>query len=108
MIIGSQTIKLRLRAFESKILDLSVKDIVNTLSRINATFRGPIPIPNKINKYTLNRSTHVNKKSREQFEIRSHTRLIMITSTPETIESLGKLDIAAGVDIDIKMIGDIA
>jgi small subunit ribosomal protein S10 len=103
--IGFQLIKLRLKAFESRVLDKSVKDIVSTLNRINSNFYGPIPMPRKIKKFTVNRSTNVDKKSREQFEIRSHSRVLLIESAPETVEALMKLDIAAGVDIQIKMIG---
>lgn len=108
MALEHQNIRIRLKAFDHRVLDVSTVEIVNTARRTGASVRGPIPLPTKFERYTVNRSPHVDKKSREQFEIRSHTRLIMITSTPETIESLGKLDIAAGVDIDIKMIGDIA
>ena len=103
--MGFQLIKLRLKAFESAVLDKSVKDIVQTLSRINSHFCGPIPMPRKIKKFTFNRSTNVDKKSREQFEIRSHSRVLFIESDPETVDALMKLNIAAGVDIQIKMIG---
>ena len=103
--IGLKIIKLRLKAFESKILDNSVKDIVSTLGRINANFYGPIPMPRKIKKFTVNKSTNVDKKSRDQFEIRSHSRLLLIERVPETVDALMKLEIAAGVDIQIKLIG---
>ena len=103
--IGLKVIKLRLKAFESKVLDNSVKDIVGTLGRINANFYGPIAMPRKIKKFTVNRSTNVDKKSREQFEIRSHSRVLLIERVPETVDALMKLEIAAGVDIQIKLMG---
>ena len=103
--IGFKVIKLRLRAFESRVLDNSVKNIVGTLSRINANFYGPIAMPRKIKKFTVNRSTNVDKKSRDQFEIRSHSRLLIIERVPEAVDALMKLEIAAGVDIQIKLMG---
>jgi len=100
-----QTIELKLKAFEPRVLDRAVKDIVDTISRIGSRFKGPIPMPMKINKFTVNRSPHVDKKSREQLEIRNHTRLLIIEASPQTVDALMKLDIAAGVDIKIKMRG---
>lgn len=102
----AESIELRLKAFESRILDKAVSDIVGTVSRIGARYRGPIPIPKKISRFTVNRSPHVDKKSREQFEIRDHCRLLIIEASPQTVDALMKLDIAAGVDIQIKMKGD--
>ena len=98
-----QKIRLKLKSFDHKILDKAVKDVIFIMSKINVNFVGPIPIPNRILKFTVNKSPHVNKKSREQFEIRHHFRLIIIDSLPDTIDSLMKLDIAAGVDIQVKI-----
>ena len=98
-----QEIRLKLKAFDHKMLDRAVLDIVSAISRIGANFKGPIPIPNKILKFTVNKSPHVNKKSREQFEIRHHSRLIIMNSSPEIIDTLMKLNITAGVDIQVKI-----
>jgi small subunit ribosomal protein S10 len=103
--IGTKMIKLRLKAFESNILDKSVVDIVGTLSRINANFYGPIPMPRKVKKFTVNRGANIDKKSMEQFEIRSHSRMLVIERVPEVVEALMKLQIASGVGIQIKLIG---
>ncbi|WPX96783.1 30S ribosomal protein S10 [Candidatus Bandiella euplotis] len=100
-----QTIKLKLRAFDHRILDKATGDIVDTISRIGARYKGPVPMPRKISRFTVNRSTHVDKKSREQFEIRDHSRLLIIEASPQTVDALMKLDISAGVDIQIKMKG---
>lgn len=100
-----QSIELKLKAFESRVLDKAVKEIVDTISRIGARYKGPIPMPRKIDKFIVNRSPHIDKKSREQFEIRDHARFLIIEASPETIDALMKLDIAAGVDIKIKMKG---
>lgn len=100
----SEKIRIRLRAYDHRILDQSVHEIVDTVKRTGAKISGPIPLPTKIQKITVLRSPHVDKKSREQFEIRTHKRLIYILeSTPQTVESLSKLDLAAGVDVDIKI-----
>lgn len=100
----SEKIRIRLRAYDHRILDQSVHEIVDTVKRAGAKISGPIPLPTKIQKITVLRSPHVDKKSREQFEIRTHKRLIYILeSTPQTVESLSKLDLAAGVDVDIKI-----
>ena len=100
----SQTIRIRLKAFDHRILDVSTKEIVNTAKRTGADVRGPIPLPTRIEKYTVNRSPHVNKKSREQFEMRTHKRLIdIVDPTPQTVDALMKLDLAAGVDVEIKL-----
>ena len=96
----SQTIRIRLKAFDYRVLDSSTQEIVNTAKRTGAAVRGPIPLPNKIEKFTVLRSPHVNKKSREQFEIRTHKRLLdLVDPTPETVVALMKLDPAAGVDV---------
>jgi len=100
----SQNIRVRLRAYDHRILDQSTKEIVNTAKRTGAQVRGPIPLPTRIEKFTVLRSPHVDKKSREQFEMRTHKRLLdIIDPTPQTIDALMKLDLAAGVDVEIKL-----
>lgn len=100
----SQRIRISLRAYDHKILDQSVQEIVDTIKKTGAKLSGPIPLPTKIHKITVLRSPHVDKKSREQFEIRTHKRLIdIVESNPQTVDSLMKLDLAAGVDVDIKL-----
>ncbi|GAF93108.1 unnamed protein product [marine sediment metagenome] len=100
----SQNIRIRLKAFDHRVLDVSAKEIVNTAKRTGAEVRGPIPLPTRIEKFTVNRSPHVNKKSREQFEMRTHKRLLdIVDPTPQTVDALMKLDLAAGVDVEIKL-----
>jgi small subunit ribosomal protein S10 len=100
----SQKIRIRLRAFDHKLLDQSTKEIVETARRTGARVAGPIPLPTRINRYTVLRSPHVDKKSREQFEIRTHKRLLdILEPAQQTIDQLGKLDLPAGVDVDIKL-----
>ena len=100
----NQKIRIRLKAYDYRVLDQSVGEIVDTVKRTGAKVSGPIPLPTKINKYTVLRSPHVDKKSREQFEIRTHKRLIdILEPTPETVDALMKLDLAAGVDVEIKL-----
>ena len=102
--MDNQNISIHLKAFDNKILDLSTEEIVNTAKRTGADVRGPIPLPTRIERFTVNRSPHVDKKSREQFEIRTFKRLLDIVSpTPQTVDSLMKLDLAAGVDVEIKL-----
>lgn len=102
--MDNQNIRIRLKAFDHRVLDTSTKEIVDTAKRTGAEVRGPIPLPTKIEKYTVLRSPHVNKKSREQFEIRTHKRLLdIIDPTPQTVDALMKLDLAAGVDVEIKL-----
>ena len=102
--VGHQNIRIRLKAFDHRILDSSAHEIVNTAKRTGADVRGPIPLPTRIERFTVNRSPHVNKKSREQFEIRTFKRLLDIVSpTPQTVDALMKLDLAAGVDVEIKL-----
>lgn len=97
-------IRIRLKAFDHRILDQSAGEIVNTAQRTGAQVRGPIPLPTRIDKYTVLRSPHVNKKSREQFEIRTHKRVLdIVDPTPQTVDALMKLDLAAGVDVEIKL-----
>ena len=100
----SQNIRIRLRGFDSTLLDNSTSDIINTAKRTGAKVKGPIPLPTKRSIYTVLRSPHVDKKSREQFQTKIHKRMIdIINSTPKTVESLMKLDLPAGVDIEIKV-----
>lgn len=100
----NQKIRIKLRAYDHKVLDLSVKEIVDTVQRTGAKLGGPVPLPTKISKYTVLRSPHVDKKSREQFEIRTHKRLIDIFEpTQQTVDALMKLELAAGVDVEIKL-----
>ena len=102
----SQKIRIRLKAFDYKLLDQSVSEIVETARRTGAKIAGPIPLPTKINRYTVLRSPHVDKKSREQFEIRTHKRLIdILQPTGKTIEALNKgLSLPPGVDIKIRVL----
>ena len=102
--MDSQNIRIRLRGYDSSLLDTSTQDIINTAKRTGAQVKGPIPLPTKIERYTVLRSPHIDKKSREQFETRTHKRLIdIIEPTPQTVEALMKLDLASGVDIEIKI-----
>jgi small subunit ribosomal protein S10 len=103
-VMNAQNIRIRLKAFDHRILDASTKEIVSTAKRTGAQVRGPIPLPTKIEKFTVNRSPHVDKKSREQFEIRTHKRVLdIVDPTPQTVDALMKLDLAAGVDVEIKL-----
>ena len=99
--MDTQNIRIRLKAFDHRLLDLSTKEIVHTAKRTGANVRGPIPLPTKIEKFTINRSPHVDKKSREQFEIRTHKRLIDIYSP--NVKLLDSIHLPAGVDIKIKL-----
>ena len=102
--MDKQNIRIHLRAYDNKILDLSTIEIVKTAKRTGAQVRGPIPLPTKKEVFTVLRSPHIDKKSREQFETRTHKRLIDIEDpTPQTIEALIKLDLASGVDVEIKI-----
>ncbi len=104
MVINSQKIRIRLKAYDHRLLDQSTKEIVDTAKRTGARIAGPIPLPTAINKYCVLRSPHVDKKSREQFEIRTHKRLLdILEPTQQTIDALMKLDLAAGVDVEIKL-----
>jgi small subunit ribosomal protein S10 len=99
-----QNIRIRLKAFDHRILDASAVEILNTAKRTGAQVRGPIPLPTHIDRYTVLRSPHVNKKSREQFEMRTHKRMLdIVEPTPQTIDALMKLDLSAGVDVEIKL-----
>ncbi|MCE2493303.1 MAG: 30S ribosomal protein S10 [Alphaproteobacteria bacterium] len=100
----SQNIRIRLKAYDHRVLDVSASEILNTAKRTGARVRGPIPLPTKIERYTVLRSPHIDKKSREQFEMRTHRRLLdIVDPTPETVDALMKLDLAAGVDVEIKV-----
>ena len=100
----SKKIRIRLKAYDYRLLDQSAEEIVETAKRTGAKVAGPIPLPTVINKYCVLRSPHVDKKSREQFEIRTHKRLLdIIESTQQTIDALMKLDLSAGVDVEIKL-----
>jgi small subunit ribosomal protein S10 len=100
----SQKIRIRLKAFDHKLLDQSTKEIVETARRTGARVAGPIPLPTRINRYTVLRSPHVDKKSREQFEVRTHKRLIdILEPSQQTVDQLMKLDLSAGVDVEIKL-----
>ena len=100
----NQNIRIRLRAYDYRVLDQSTSEIVNTAKRTGAKVCGPIPLPTDIEKYTVLRSPHIDKKSREQFEIRTHKRLLDIVEwSPQTVDALMKLDLPAGVDVEIKL-----
>ena len=102
----AQNIRIRLKAFDHRVLDQSASEIVNTAKRTGARVRGPIPLPTRIERFTVNRSPHIDKKSREQFEIRTHKRLLdIVDPTPQTVDALMKLDLAAGVNVEIKVMG---
>ncbi len=100
--MNSQNIRIRLKAFDHRVLDQSTLEILNTAKRTGANVRGPIPLPTRIEKFTVLRSPHIDKKSREQFETRTHKRLLdIVDPTPQTIDALMKLDLAAGVEVAI-------
>ena len=101
--MATQKIRIRLKAYDYKLLDQSAGEIVETAKRTGAKVVGPIPLPTRINKFTVLRSPHVDKKSREQFEIRTHKRLLdILDPTQQTLDALMKLDLSAGVDVEIK------
>ena len=100
----SQRIRIRLQAYDHRVLDQAVSDIIDTARGTGAQVVGPIPLPTRIERFTVNRSPHVDKKSMEQFEIRTHKRMLdIIDPTPQTVDALMKLDLAAGVDVEIKL-----
>jgi small subunit ribosomal protein S10 len=106
MAVLSEKIRIRLKAYDYRILDQSTHEIVETAKRTGAQIAGPIPLPTVKNRYTVLRSPHVDKKSREQFEIRTHKRLMDIFEpTPQTVDALMRLDLPAGVDVEIKAFG---
>ena len=100
----SQRIRIKLKSFDHNLVDQSAEKIAKTVKSSGAIVSGPIPLPTKIERYTVLRSPHIDKKSREQFETRTHKRLIdIIEPTPQTVEALMKLDLASGVDVEIKI-----
>ncbi len=100
----TQKIRIRLKGYDHRLLDQSAVEIIDTAKRTGAKVAGPIPLPTSINRWTVLRSPHVDKKSREQFEIRTHKRLLdILDPTPQTVDALMKLDLAAGVDVEIKL-----
>ena len=102
--MADQKIRIRLKAFDHRLIDRSASEIVETAKRTGAQVRGPIPLPTGIEKFTVNRSPHIDKKSREQFEIRTHKRVLdIVDPTPQTVDALMKLDLASGVDVEIKL-----
>jgi small subunit ribosomal protein S10 len=102
--VENQSIRIRLKAYDHRLLDRSVKEIVETTRRTGAKIKGPIPLPTRISKYCVLRSPHVDKKSREQFEMRTHKRLMdIVEPTQNTVDALMKLDLPAGVDVEIKL-----
>ena len=102
----NQKIRIRLRAFDHRAIDRSAQEIVETAKRTGARVAGPIPLPTRIERFTVNRSPHVDKKSREQFEVRTHKRILdIVDPTPQTVDALMKLDLSSGVGIEIKLEG---
>ncbi len=102
--LSSQKIRIRMKGYDFKLVDQSASEIVDTALRTGANVAGPIPLPTDINKYCVLKGPHIDKKSREQFEIRTHKRLIdIIDPTPQTVDALMKLELAAGVDVEIKL-----
>ena len=102
--MDNQNIRIRLKAFDHRILDQSTSEIANTARRTGAQIRGPIPLPTSLKRFTVLRGPHVDKKSREQFEMRTHKRVLdILEPTPQTVDALMKLDLASGVDIEIKI-----
>jgi len=103
MAVQSQKIRIRLKAFDYKLVDQSALEIVDTAKRTGAVVKGPVPLPTRIQRFDVLRSPHVDKKSREQFEIRTHKRLLdILEPTQQTLDALMKLDLSAGVDVEIK------
>jgi small subunit ribosomal protein S10 len=102
--MDTQTIRIRLRAFDHRVLDTSTTEIVNTAKRTGARVRGPVPLPTRKEKFCVLRSPHIDKKSMDQFEMRTHKRVLdIVDPTPQTVDALMKLDLAAGVDVEIKI-----
>ena len=102
--MDNQNIRIRLKAYDHRVLDQSTSEIVNTAKRTGATVRGPIPLPTRIQKYTVLRGPHIDKKSRDQFEMRTHRRVLNIVEpTPQTVDALMRLDLSPGVDVEIKV-----
>ena len=101
---ASSRVRIKIRAYDHKVIDQSTRTIIDTATRTGASIKGPVPLPTEKHKYTVNRSTFVHKNAREQYEMRVHKRLIVIVDpTPKTVESLMSLNLPAGVDVEIKM-----
>jgi small subunit ribosomal protein S10 len=104
MNVQGQRIRIRLKAFDNRMIDKSAQEIVDTAKRTGAVVRGPIPLPTRVERFTLLRSPHVNKKARDQFEVRTHKRIMdIVEPTDKTVDALMRLDLAAGVDVEIKL-----
>lgn len=101
--MNKQKIRLKLKAFDHRLLDKCTRDIVMAVKKTGAIVKGPMPLPLRRSVFTVNRSPHVDKKSREQFEIRKHSRLLIISPSPDTVDALMRLDLASGVEVDIKL-----
>jgi small subunit ribosomal protein S10 len=102
--IGGHSIRIRLKGYDHKLLDTAVTEIVSTVRRTGGRVAGPVPLPTRIERYTVNRASFVDKKSREQFEIRTHKRLLdILEPTQQTIDELGKLELSSGIDVEIKL-----
>jgi small subunit ribosomal protein S10 len=102
--MDAQTIRVHLRAFDHRILDKSADQIVDTVKRTGSKLHGPVPLPTRLERFTVLRSPHIDKKSREQFEIRTHKRLIdILNPTPQTVDALMKLELPSGVEVQIKL-----
>ncbi len=107
MAVNNQNISIRLKSFDHKLIDASTKEIVETAQRTGARVKGPVPLPTRIEKFTVLKSPHKDKDARDQYEIRTHTRLVAIVMpTDKTVDALMKLDLAAGVDVQIKLVSD--
>ena len=104
--MNNQKIKIRLKSFDHRSLEHATREIVSAVKRTGADVSGPIPLPRSITRFTVNRSPHIDKKSREQFEIRTQKRLVITNyPTPQTVEALRKVDLPAGIDVEIKLVG---
>jgi small subunit ribosomal protein S10 len=102
--MATQKIRIRLKGYDYQLLEMSAQEIVETAKRTGAKVAGPVPLPTDIHRYCVLRSPHVDKKSREQFEIRTHKRILdILDPTQATVDALGKLDLSAGIDIEIKL-----
>jgi len=101
--MSNSEIKIRMEAYDHEALDKSTAELVDTAKRTGARVRGPVPLPTRIERYTVLRSPHIDKKSREQFEIRTHKRIVFIEYSPKTVDAISKLNLPAGVDIRIKV-----
>lgn len=107
--MDTQTIRIRLKAFDHRVLDQATSEIVNTAKRTGARVRGPVPLPTRIEKFSVNRSPHIDKSSMEQLEMRTHKRVLdIVDPTAQTVDALMKLDLAAGVDVEIKIMDQSA